>query len=109
MLEKEHQECLAEIGQMDKDQKVIKEQLKEANIAKRSAQRNLRLERSHSEEVMKDKIAIEIKLEAFNSNKCGYIERHKYATLDQEFNVTKEKLIHANKMIEAWKNQCGRI
>lgn len=46
MLEKEHQECLAEIGQMDKDHKVTKDHLKEANIAKRTAQRNLRLERA---------------------------------------------------------------
>ena len=38
---------------MDKDHLKTKEYLKEANIAKRTAQRNLRLERSASEELVK--------------------------------------------------------
>lgn len=52
---------------------------------------------------------IEDKLEAFNSNTSGYIERHKYAKLEQEYNIIKDQFVHANKMVEAWKSQCGRI
>ena len=48
-------------------------------------------------------------IEAFRSNKTGYIKRDVYMELVTEHEQLKKEHQHNNKMVNAWKSQCGRF
>ena len=99
----------AEIGNMDTTIKSTWEQLKEANLKKRSAQTALRVERSASQELVNHYSDMQKEFNSFKSNTAGYIKRSEYVESKNANAELQEKLIHANKMVEAWKGQCGRF
>ena len=109
LLKKELKEAHAEIGNMDQTIKSSWEQLKEANQKKRQAQRALRIERSASQELVNHYSDMQKEFNEFKSNPNGYIKWTEYDECKKNNDELLGQLAHANKMIEAWKGQCGRF
>ena len=84
-------------------------ELKEEQKVKRYAQKELRDERSASQELVRHYSAVEQELSAFRSNREGYIKRQEYNTLEKKYEKLKEQIQGAETHLGAWKSQCGRF
>jgi hypothetical protein len=74
-----------EISNMDVMIKDAWREIKEEQKVKRYAQRELRDERSASQELVKHYSGIQNELNAFKSNRDGYIKRQEYNLLEQKY------------------------
>ena len=108
-MKQELNDAYEEIGNMDG---VIKEswaRLKEAQQKKRSAQRELRIERSSSQELVKHYTGLEKELAYYKSDKTGFIERKAYLEIVEQLkdlNIANEEQM---KMATAWKHNYTRL
>ena len=84
-VQKELAEAKEEIVEMDMTIKDGWRELKEEQQIKRYAQKELRDERAASQELVRHYSAVERELQAFRSNREGYIKR-------QEYNIVKQQL-----------------
>ena len=84
-------------------------ELKEEQKVKRYAQKELRDERSASQELVKHYSTVEQEHSAVRSNREGYIKRQEYNTLEKKHEKLKEQIQGAETHLGAWKSQCGRF
>ena len=109
LAQKELKEAEKEVWNMDAMVKDAWFELKEEQKAKRYAQKELRDERSASQELVRHYSKAEAEISAFRSNKEGYVKRRDFNDIEQKYNKLLEEHRRADERLGAWKSQCGRF
>ena len=76
---------------------------------KRQSQRDFRLYRSASQEMCKKHDELQKEIGEFRSNSSGFIKRSIHQELMTEHQQLMKEYAYSQKLVSAWKSQCGRF